>query len=303
MTRFQTRRKSRTPYAGGMDVEISERLVDTGDVRLRVAEAGAGPAVLLLHGFPDSRLLWRHQIPALVGAGYRVIAPDLRGFGGSDRPADVAAYRMARLVEDVDAVCADAGVERAAVVGHDWGAVLAWQLAFRRPALVERLAALSVGHPSASYAAGLAQRRLSWYMLWFLFPGVAEEVLPRDGWRFYREFAWGGAEPGRQPDCDRQVADLSRPGALTAALNWYRANIHPAGYVPAGPADAPRVSCPVLGVWSSGDPVLGEEQLRGSAAFVDGPWRYEKVEGGHWIPTEAPDELSALLLGFLRQPG
>jgi pimeloyl-ACP methyl ester carboxylesterase len=132
-----------------MDAEISQRIVDTGEVRLNVALAGDGPPVLLLHGFPDSWRLWRHQIPALVAAGYRVIAPDLRGFGGSDRPADVAAYRMARLV------------------GHDWGAGLAWQVAFRRPALVDKLAVLSVGHPGASYAGGLAQRRLSWYMLWF----------------------------------------------------------------------------------------------------------------------------------------
>jgi pimeloyl-ACP methyl ester carboxylesterase len=285
-----------------MAAEISERVVDAGGVRLNVASAGEGPAVLLLHGFPDSWRLWRHQIPALVAAGHRVIAPDLRGFGASDRPDDVAAYRMGRLVEDVDAVCAAFGVERATVVGHDWGAGLAWQLAFRRPALVERLAALSVGHLGASFGAGLEQRRLSWYMLWFLFPGVAEEALPRDDWRFYREFAWDGAKPGEQPDCDRQIADLSRPGALTAALNWYRANIHPGGYVPAGPGDGPRVACPVLGVWSTGDPVLGEEQLRGSAAFVDGPWRYAKVEGGHWIPTAAPDELNALLLALLRQP-
>jgi pimeloyl-ACP methyl ester carboxylesterase len=276
-------------------------LTHSDGTRFYYKDLGAGPTVLLAHSWALDSSMWEYQIPALVAAGYRVVAPDLRGFGASDRPDEVAAYRMGRLVEDVDAVCAAFGVERATVVGHDWGAVLAWQLAFRRPALVERLAALSVGHLGTSFAAGLAQRRLSWYMLWFLFPGVAEEALPRDGWRFYREFAWAGAKPGEQPDCDRQVADLSRPGALTAGLNWYRANIHPGGYVAAGPADGPRVACPVLGVWSTGDPVLGEDQLRGSAAFVDGPWRYAKVEGGHWIPTAAPDELNALLLGLLGQ--
>jgi pimeloyl-ACP methyl ester carboxylesterase len=286
-----------------VDLTVTERSVDAGDVRLNVATAGDGPPVLLLHGFPDSWRLWRHQIAALAGAGHRVIAPDLRGFGGSDRPADVDAYRMGRLVDDVAAVCAGVGVERAAVVGHDWGAGLAWQVAFRRPELVDRLAVLSVGHHGAAYGAGLEQRRLSWYMLWFLFPGVAEAALPRHDWRFYRQFAWGGAEPGQQEDCDRQIAELSRPGALTAGLNWYRANIHPAGYVPDAPADGPRVGCPTLGVWSTGDPFLGEAQMVGSAAFVDGPWRYERVEGGHWIPTAAPDQLNALLLDFLAPDG
>jgi len=286
----------------GMTVDIIQRPVDTGDVRLNVATAGDGPPVLLLHGFPDSWLVWRYQIEALATAGYRVVAPDLRGFGESDRPAEVAGYTVDKLLGDVLAVCADAGITRTPVVGHDWGASLAWQLTFHRPELVERLAVLSVGHYAAGVAAGWEQRRLSWYMLWFQFPGVAEAVFPAQDWRLYREWAWGGAGPGEHPECERQIADLSRPGALTAALNWYRANIKPERYVVSELPAAPRVSCPTLGIWSSGDEFLGEAQMRGSGGYVDGPWRYERVDGGHWIPTSAPEAVNRLLLEFLPAP-
>lgn len=279
--------------------------VDVGEVTLAVAQAGPvdGPPVVLLHGFPDSHLLWRHQVAALAAAGHRVVAPDLRGFGESDRPAEVDAYRMARLVGDVAGLLSALRIERAGVVGHDWGAGLAWATAMALPDRVERLAVVSVGHPAASAGAGLAQRAASWYMLWFLFPGVAESVVAADDWAFFRRWGWGGAAPGEDADCDRQVADLSRPGALSAGLGWYRANIDPARFVgrPSGAASSlPRVGCPVLGVWSSDDPFLTEAQMTGSAAFVDGPWRYERVEGvDHWVPVHAPERLSELLLDFL----
>jgi pimeloyl-ACP methyl ester carboxylesterase len=278
---------------------VVEREVRSGEVRLNVAEAGDGPPVILLHGFPDSWRLWRYQVDALGAAGHRVLAPDLRGFGVSDRPGDVEAYRMPLLVGDVLAVLDDAGIERATVVGHDWGAGLAWQVALRRPERVERLVAVSVGHPDANVRSGLDQHRMSWYMLWFLFPGVAEDVLPRDDWRFFREWAWGGAERGENADCERQIDELSRPGALTAALNWYRANIRAERYVLADPPPGRPVRCPTMGVWSSADQFLGEPQMARSGDYVDGPWRYERVACDHWVPVHAGDSLNRLLMGFI----
>ncbi len=281
-------------------------MVDVGEVHLNVASAGSGDPVLLLHGFPDSWHLWRHQIMALAAAGYRVIAPDLRGHGGSSRPQDVGAYRMPQLLADVAAVLAHFGHQRAAVVGHDWGAAIAWNLAFRRPEAVSKLAVLSVGHPGAGITAGIPQRQLSWYMLWFLFPGVAEKVLPADDWQAFREWAWPGTAPGSNQDMTRQLSDLARPGALAAGLNLYRANIRPDSfYLPADSSlspinSMPRVGCPTLGIWSADDPYLGEEQMSGSGSFVDGDWRFAKVRGGHWIPVQAADRLNELLLEFLR---
>ena len=288
------------------DVSVTQRRIHLPEVALNVATAGpadAAQTVLLLHGFPDRWQLWRHQVAALAAAGHRVVAPDLPGFGESDRPDGVDAYRMPVLVRDVRLLLDALDVERATVVGHDWGAALAWSLAMSLPARVQRLVAVSVGHGLASAAAGNRQRELSWYMLWFLFPGVAERVLPARDWAFFREWAWGGAPPGADEDADRQVADLSRPGALTAALNWYRANLDPGQFVPVEVPAAPRapVTCPVTGIWSSGDPFLTEAQMTGSARVVSGPWHYERIDGvGHWVPVQAPERLNTILLHSLR---
>jgi pimeloyl-ACP methyl ester carboxylesterase len=143
---------------------------------------------------------------------------------------------------------------------------------------------------------------MSWYMPWFLLPGVAERVLPADDWAFYRRWAWSDAERGQDPDLDRQLADLSRPGALVAGLNWYRANIDPVAFVAPDPArfSLPAVACPTMGVWSSDDFAFTEAQMTHSERYVTGPWRYERIEAvDHWVPVHAPDRLNRLLLEFL----
>ncbi len=281
---------------------VKQRTLEANGLRFNLAEAGDGPPVLLLHGFPDCWRLWRHQLPALAEAGHRVVAPDLRGFGETERPDDVGAYRMRALVGDVVGLLDGLGVDRAAVVGHDWGGAVAWAVAMFAPDRVDRLAVISTGHPLSFAGAGLAQKRLSWYMLWFQFPGVAERALPENDWEVFRRWAWNGARPGEDPDCDRQVADLSRPGALTAGLNWYRANIDPDSFVISGPTSSslPKVACPTMGVWSSDDFALTEEQMTGSERFVTGPWRYHRLDGvGHWVPVHAPERLNHLLVEFL----
>ncbi|HEX8858664.1 MAG TPA: alpha/beta fold hydrolase [Actinomycetes bacterium] len=281
---------------------VVERTLRANGLSFNLAEAGDGPPVLLLHGFPDSWRLWRHQLAALAKAGHRVIAPDLRGFGKTDRPAGVEEYKLRTLIADVVALLDVLHVDRAAVVGHDWGAALAWAVTRFVPDRVTRLVVVSVGHPIAAAAAGLAQRQRSWYMLWFQFPGVAERVLPEDDWAFFRHWAWNDARPGEDPDADRQVADLSRPGALTAGLNWYRANIDPATFVISDPTriPVPPVACPTMGVWSSGDFALTEAQMTGSQRFVTGPWRYERLNGiDHGVPVHAPERLNELLVDFL----
>ncbi|MGH8901179.1 MAG: alpha/beta fold hydrolase [Egibacteraceae bacterium] len=271
--------------------------IEVNGLSFHVLDEGQGPAVLLLHGFPDSSNLWRHQLPALAQAGYRVIAPDLRGFGESDRPEEVEAYALPLLVGDVVGILDALGVERATVVGHDWGAALGWTLAAMVADRVERLVALTVGHPNGFFADPFGQRQLSWYILFFLFPGVAEEALRRDDWALYRTFSRGDG------DLDRYIRDLERPGALTAGLNWYRANISPETFGQDKSAALPSVGCPVMGVWASGDVALGEAQMLASSTYVTGPWRYERLDGiGHWIPLEAPDRLNQLLTDFIPAP-
>ncbi|HEY2194048.1 MAG TPA: alpha/beta hydrolase [Actinomycetospora sp.] len=275
--------------------------VELPGITLSVLDVGSSPAMLLLHGFPDRATLWRSQIEFLTASGYRVIAPDLRGFGDSDRPDDVGAYRLRHSVADMVALLADRGVEQVVVVGHDYGSAVGWALAMRSDA-VTGYVALSVGHPNAFRAAGLEQRALSWYMLWFLHPGVAEEVLPADDWAFLRRWAHPGSE---DDDLVRnQIGDLSRPGALTAGLSWYRANVDPRTFVEEHPLELPPVTCPVLGLIGGDDIALGEAQMAGSATFVSGPFECVTIPGaGHWLPARNADAVNQYLGTFLERLG
>jgi pimeloyl-ACP methyl ester carboxylesterase len=268
------------------------RRVQGDGVGLDVLDEGEGRPVLLVHGFPDSSHLWRGQVGALTAAGLRAIVPDMRGFGASDKPDAVEAYRLTRAVADLVAVLDALGVDRAGVVGHDWGAAVAWLLAALHPDRVERLVAMSVGHPAAR-ARSVEDREKAWYQLLFQFEGVAEELLARDDWALFREWL---RDDG---DVERYVADLGRPGALTAGLNWYRANLHPARELEARPA-VPKVAAPTLGMWSTGDNYLREPPMLRSADHVTGGWRYERIEGAsHWMQLDATEQVNVLLLDFL----
>ena len=272
------------------------RRVAAAGVTLAVHDEGEGPAVLLLHGFPDSSRVWRAQIPALVAAGMHVIAPDLRGYGESDKPKDVEAYSVGRSVADLVAILDHLDVERAHVVGHDWGAGVAWALAAFVPARVDRLVVMSVGHPNAFREPSLEQREKGWYQLLFQFPGVAEDLIVRDDWKLFRAMLRGAG------DGDRYVVDLARPGALTAALNWYRANASPAQELDRT-SPFPAVPAPTMGLWSTGDAYLTEESMVESAGHVAGPWRYERIDGAsHWLQLDAPERVNELLLEFLAPP-
>ena len=266
--------------------------IDVDGVGIEVAVTGEGRPVVLLHGFPDSGRLWRHQVPALADAGFQVVVPDLRGYGGSDKPEDVGSYAIPFLAADVLGVLDHLGLERAHVVGHDWGAALAWAVAAFAPERVDHLVALSVGNPMAFGSAGLPQREKSWYMLLFQFVGVAERWLTDDGWRNFREWS-------HHPDADAVIAELEATGSLTPGLSWYRANIPPESLVEPS-LELPSVQAPTMGIWSSGDMALTEDQMARSADFVSGTWRYERLDGpGHWMQLEAPDEVNRLLLDFL----
>lgn len=267
--------------------------LDGMGIEVEVNGPDDAPAVLLVHGWPDTHSLWDRQVPALVDAGFRTIAPDLRGFGASDRPADIDGANLLHHISDLANVLDHFGVERAHVVGHDWGAAIGWALAGFLPDRVDRLVALSVGHPVAFGRAGFAQREKSWYMLLFQFEEVAEEWLSADDFANLR--AWG--DP---PHMDELASRLADGDALAATLAIYRANVHPRSLLSSGEATVPPVAAPTMGVWSSADMALLEAQMRDSGEYVTGPWRYERIEGpGHWIPIEAPERLNELLLDFL----
>jgi pimeloyl-ACP methyl ester carboxylesterase len=273
---------------------LTGRSLAVNGLTFHVVDEGKGPVtVLLLHGFPDSSFLWRNQIPTLVAAGYRVIAPDLRGFGASDKPAKASAYDLRQaIIPDVLGILQTLQVPKVHVVGHDWGAVVGWALAAAVPNVVHSLVAMSVGHPSAFKNPPLTQREKSWYILFFQFRS-AEEALPKYDWRLLRQWS------GDHPEAKQWIAELSRPGALVAALNWYRMNAHPERSIADLPL--PTIQVPTLGVWSSGDMHLVEEPMKQSGQFVaPGRFRYERVDdASHWIPLDQPDRVTKMLLDFL----
>ncbi len=267
--------------------------VPVGELAFDVVDLGPrdGEVVLLLHGFPQSAQEWRQVWPALVEAGFRVVAPDQRGYSPGARPEGVEAYAMTHLVGDVVGLLDALDVRDAHVVGHDWGAAVAWQLAGRHPSRVRTLTAVSVPHPAAFRAALRSdddQRAKSQYMLAFNEPGAEEKLLADDA-------AWLRSGFGALPDGDAYVRRMQQPGALTAGLNWYRAQRLE------GRDPLPPVTAPTLHVWSDQDVALGPVAAHATASYVDGPYRFEVLHGiSHWVPEEAPEQLVPLVLEHLR---
>jgi pimeloyl-ACP methyl ester carboxylesterase len=261
-------------------------------MRFDVLTAGPedGEVVLLLHGFPQSATMWRPQLEALAGTGYRAVAFDQRGYSPRARPPEVKDYKIDRLVEDALAV---AGDEPFHVVGHDFGAMVAWHLAAKHPDRIRTLTAISVPHPLA-FATALAspsgdQRQRSAYISFFRTEDLAEELLLAGG---LTAMLMASGYPGDIPE---RVQALSEPGALTAVLNWYRA----AGFNLVRGVGS--ITVPTLYVWSTDDVALGREGAEATARHVDGPYRFEILDGvSHWIPEEVPDVLTRLLIEHLK---
>lgn len=263
-------------------------------IELNVVDEGAGAPVLMLHGFPDGSRSWRNQIPALTAAGFRCIVPDLRGFGLSEAPEEVSAYAIPEMEKDLLELLDQLGLERVELVAHDWGAALGWYFAGLHPDRVERFATLEVGHGANHFAGREESRQRSWYILFFLLTGTAEEALQAHDWRMFREWM------DTYPDAEQAIADFSRPGRLTAGLNWYRANFDPAAFVGDAPYQVPSVQCPTMGIWSPGEKYLTEHQMIASPQYVQNTWRYERIlDASHWVQLDKPDEVNALLLDFL----
>ncbi len=266
--------------------------VDSSGVSLDVQVEGEGRPVVLVHGFPDTKRLWSKQVPALVDAGFQVITYDQRGYGASDKPAELDAYSIPFLAIDLTAILDNLGIEKAHLVGHDWGAAVVWATAALAPTRVDHLVPISVGHPSAFAAMGMRQREKSWYMLLFQFAPEAEQWLTMNDGANFREWC-------HHPDFDAVFADLQRDKSLTPGLNYYRANVSPAALV-GPPIELPLIAAPTMGIWSSNDFALLEEQMVNSGKYCSNTWRYERIDGpDHWVQWEAPEKITELLLDFL----
>jgi pimeloyl-ACP methyl ester carboxylesterase len=250
-----------------------------------------GPVVVLLHGFPADRRSWEAVVPPLVAAGYRTLAPDLRGYSPGARPRRRRDYALDRLEGDVLALADQAGVDRFHLVGHDWGAALAWFVAARHPGRVRSLTALSVPHPGAFEWSTRHSSQLlhSWYMGFFQLPAIPELVLSAGGGSHLRRaLERSGLEPGAAA---RYAARATEPGALHGPIGWYRG-------IPFTRANRiGAVDVPTLFVWSDGDRFVRRAGALRCARFVTGPYRYMTLEGlSHWLPEAAPQRVAELIL-------
>ncbi len=279
----------------------SQHMAQATGLRFRTMVDGptTGEMAILLHGFPEGAESWLKQIDTLARAGILAVAPDMRGYGLTDAPGNVDDYAISNLVEDVAALIKAFGRNSAHVAGHDWGAIVAWFFAGRHPEMTRSLTVLACGHPAAIAAARAQdtdQQARSRYIDLFLLEGKAEHVLAEDGYRRLRAMYSIGPNPSAIPPAavEGYVRSMSRPGRLTAGLNYYRANLS-GEWQWKLPADL-SVSAPTLLLWGDQDPALGRLQAEKTAEFMQGEYRLEVLEGaGHWLQFERPDQVGRAL--------
>ena len=279
-------------------------MVQANGLRFRAMVDGPpdGDLFILLHGFPEGAESWSRQLGPLAAAGCLTVALDLRGYGLSDAPEAVDSYRIDHLVEDVRWMIKAFGRPAAHVAGHDWGAIVAWFFAGRYPEMTMTLTALSVPHPAALAAASRDdedQQQRSRYVALFLLEGKAEHVLEDEEYRRLRAMFTIGPNPDAVPNkvIDGFVRSLSRPGRLTAALNYYRANLAQAGGAWEALNEIGPIVSPTVLLWGDHDPALGKRAVDETAQHVQGDFRLEILEGaGHWLQFERPAEVIRALV-------
>ncbi len=283
---------------------ITTHTIEVNGFTFAVDEAGEGDHLALcLHGFPESRFSWRFQLPHLAAMGYRVWAPDLRGYGETEpKPAAISAYLIDRLMEDVAALIDASGAKTVTLIGHDWGAGLAWTFATNKVRPLERLVIMNVPHPGLmmlKMRRSWAQLKKSWYMFFFQLPGLPEVAMTARDARAIRSAFYGMAVDKTHftPDVlDRYAKDAQRPGAMTGMINWYRAAFQIGGKM-RGPW--PVIDTPTLIVWGEEDTALGVELLDGTEAYVSNLTVHRLPGVSHWVQQEAPDKVNAILSEWL----
>ncbi|WP_339675568.1 alpha/beta hydrolase [uncultured Zhongshania sp.] len=272
--------------------------ISLNGINYHVIDAGAGDnVVLLLHGQPDTASVWRYQIDALVKAGYRVIAPDMIGYGQTDKPQETARYQGELIIGDMVALLDALELKQVDVIGHDWGAFVSWELVLNLPERFRRHVAVSVGHPDRMMSmSGPEEVKESWYMYLNGQPDTASLYAAKDG-EFFKHFIIP-----THPEIDEVWSRMQNPSALNGMLNWDRANQMSSFYLAmvSGESEPRKGQVPTLGIWSSGDTYLWEDQIKTSGALMDADWRYERIEGGsHWVMLDRAQEVNALILDWL----
>jgi len=279
--------------------DVREGYAEVGDQRLHYVEAGEGPLVLLLHGFPEYWYGWRLQIKPLAAAGFRVVAPDMRGYNLSSKPDGVAAYDIDHLTADIVGLIRERGEQSALLVGHDWGGSVAWATAMSHPEVVDRLAILNAAHPR-KLSEGLhhpGQLRKSWYFFFFALRELPESVVHANNWHFFRHFLHD-ANPAYTPEeMDRYIEAWSQPGAATGMINYYRSSVRTPPKKAA--AAIQPIKAPTLVIWGQGDQYLGEDLAEPDHDDVPNLERVERLpNASHWVHHDESERVTQLLIDF-----
>ncbi len=291
------------------DPRIRTEYVNANSLRFEIDMCGEGDRLALcLHGFPEHSFSWRFQLPMLADMGYRAWAPNLRGYGDSSKPEGVAAYAIEYLMEDVAQLIDVSGAKETVVIGHDWGAVIAWFFAIRKVRPLERLIICNVPHPAVmselSDIGNLwAQLKKSWYIFFFQIPELPEALLSRDeGKAFATMMAQSAVDKAKFPP---EVGDVYRmnavqPGALTAMLNYYRALLRGGGARRQAQLGMPVIEVPTLMVWGEDDVALTKETTYGTDKYVNELTVRYLPRVSHWVQQEQPEAVNAMIAAFLR---
>jgi pimeloyl-ACP methyl ester carboxylesterase len=279
--------------------ELREGFAQVGDVKLHYVEAGDGPLVILLHGFPEFWFGWRLQIAKLADAGFRVVAPDMRGYNLSSKPKGISAYSSAKLADDITGLIHELGADSAMVVGHDWGGTVAWTIAMNHPEVVDRLVILDAAHPRKLQKGLFFPRQLvrSWYFFFFALPWLPELVIRAKRVRFFRRFLRDARPEYTPEEMDRYVDAWSQPGALTAMIDYYRYSV----FTPPWKAKAAirTVSAPTLVIWGGRDRYLGPKLAEPEHDDVPNLDRVVRLpNASHWVHHDEADRVTELLVEF-----
>jgi len=281
--------------------------VETDEIRMHYVTQGKGKLLLLLHGFPDFWYVWRFQISELA-KHFRVVAPDLRGYNETDKPEGVDKYSLNILAGDVTGLIRALGEKKAIIIGHDWGGAVAWSFAAFSPEATEKLVIMNAPHPNAyttKTKSSLRQLQKSWYVFFFQTPGIPEEVLSRNNYFFLKEMLRSSSvkkDVFIDKELEAYTEAWSKPGALTGAINYYRANMNPAIIFSERTITFPKIKSPTLVIWGEQDVALSKELTVGMDEFVDAPYSIKYVPNcGHWVQLEEPELVNKYILEFLKK--
>ncbi len=284
--------------------EIRHEFVKVNGIRMHYVTKGNGSLFVLLHGFPEFWYSWRHQIPTL-SKQFKVVAPDMRGYGETEKPVTIDEYKIEKIVNDIVELVHQLGFKKAIIGGHDWGGIIAWSIAMMAPDIVEKLIIMNAPHPgvySKHIPKNIKQVLRSWYVFFFLIKGIPELILSNNNYMVLKSSILKSSvrkESFSEKDIEKYVSSW-KSGGISGGINYYRANLSLRYWSNSNKDSFPKIKVPVLQIWAEDDKFLGKELTKDTQEFIDASYRLHLISNcGHWVQQEASDEVNETISIFL----